>query len=441
MMKTRRFLCLLGALLGLSGCPGPGPCSVGVNPSSTPRDMSIIVVGEQVRLLVSPGIPENCDPAVDVPSPESFSVEISDPNNLPVDSQATLGTPSTSSATIRFTPTKQGRYHVFAAFDPVGGLQQFDLYAARDRSAEAPVQTLTRSYNALERTQHGGWLGDSDFLRDGGLVQQFTGSRLAAAGDVVWAVSSTRIQRLVDTGTGLELSASLTHSQGAAMFLLASANELVILHAGVLQRITFDGTQLASTGVTSWVAGNAPIGQPSLQAILLRTGDQLALVTGKMSTSGSPFLQVCPYTLQGGRFVSSGASCQLLSTEVMGFEPNVLWTGSRFSSLDMFNDVHRMEWTGTALVDQASLPLGQSFKVTTHTPELRNTAIPVITPLFPSLDARNRATVPVYAPDRGILLELLDADIPAPSASPTLLWGAPSSSSTGSRIRIRPSTP
>lgn len=439
MMKTCRFLCLLGALLGLSGCPSSN-CAIAPPPESL-QELSIAVVGTQVSLQVSPGIPSDCEANSVIPSPETIEVQVSDPDNQPVDSVGKLGSPTTSSATVRFTPTKQGRYHVFVGFDPVGGIQQLDLYAARDRSAEAPVQTLSQSCNALERTQHGGWLCDTDFLRNDQFVQRFTGSRLAASGDVVWAVSTTQIQRMVDTGTSLAFSASMPSTQGAAKFLLASADELVILYDTTIQRITFDGTQLTSTGVSSWVPTNSAITQSGMGALLLRTGDQLAIVSGVATRDGSTVIQVCPYKLQDGGFVSTGASCQLFATEVVGFEPNVLWTGNRLTFTDVFTEVHRMEWTGTALVDQASLPLGSSFKVATHTPEARNTAIPVIVPSFPGLNTPNRATVLVYVPDRGILLELLDATIPEPSASPTLLWGSTSSTTTGLRVRTRPSTP
>lgn len=441
MMKILQFLSLFGALLGLSGCPASS-CADLVPPSTSSQDKNVIIVSEQVRLQVSPQKLASCEPTDEVPTPESLTVEISGPDNLPVDSQSSLGSPTTDDATIRFTPTKQGRYHVFAAFDPVGGIQQFDLYAALNRSAEAPLQMLPENCNALERTKRGGFLCDTDFVRDGAVVQRFPNARMAAAGDAVWAVSPTQIMRLADTGTTLELLASRTNSVGQAIFLLASADELVIMYGSALERITFDGTQLTSTGLTTWVPSTQPIHPPSLQAVLLRTGDQLATVVGGGSTTfGTTVIQVCPYQMQQGRFVRTSANCQLLATEVVGFEPNALWIGNGAGVLDNFTDVHRMEWTGTALVDQASLPLGNSFQLIIHTPELRNTAIPVITPFIPSIGTRSRATVPVYTPDRGILLEMLDADVPEPTATTTLLWGNTNPNSGTLHVRTRPSTP
>src|SRR5688572_21634642 len=116
MMKTCRFLFLLGALLGLSGCPET-PCSSGGS-TSAPRGLQpgVILVGEETRLRVSPLLGDACG-AENPESPSSLTVEVSGPDNLLVPSQATLGNPPRASATLAFTPDKPGRYHVFAAFD------------------------------------------------------------------------------------------------------------------------------------------------------------------------------------------------------------------------------------------------------------------------------------------------------------------------------------
>lgn len=440
-MNTLRFLCLLGALLALSGCPDT-PCPGGTTEVPTNALTNLILVGENVRLSVSPTTRLDCDGNSIDSNPETLTVELSDPDNLPVESQSALGKPSSRSATIQFTPEKQGRYHVFAAFDPVGGIQQFDLYSARNRSAEALVQTLPPTCKALERTRRGGWLCDSEFWRDGALVQGFSGTRLAVAGDVIWAVSSTQIIRTVDTGTTLDTSVVLNHSQGAARFLLASADELVILHDHTLQRIVFDGTTLSSTGLTPWQPGTGTVGPQALSGILLRTGDQLATVSGTNERSNFVILTLCPFQLQAGLFVRTAANCQQLATEVLGYEPTALWTGSRFSFVNTFNDIHRMEWTGTTLVDQASLPLGDNFKVTTNMADLRNTLTPVILPNRPVIITGNRPAVPVFSAERrGILLEVLDTEITDPRASPGLLWGSGSTNPTATRIRVRPSAP
>ncbi len=446
MLKPCRFLLLLAGLLGLGGCPNTPDCfDDGVGEAGNPFT-SVIVVGESVRLRVSPTQHNVCADEGDVPVPESLSVEISDPDNQPVENQATLGTPSSSNATVRFTASKQGRYHVLAAFAPVGGIQQFDLYAAKDRSAEAPSQALpTTKCGALERTQHGGWVCDSDFWRDGVRVRQFTGFRLAISGDVVWAVNSTQIQRWVDTGTQLQLTASAAQGYGSASFLLASDDELVALHGAAIARVIFDGLTVVSTGSTSFPPFSGTLGPETLSALLLRTGDQLALVSGAPNpTSSSTFIKVCPYQLQQGTFVRTSADCQFLSGDVVGFEPNALWLASRvFSNSPFANDVRRLTWTGTVLGEQASLPLGDGFRLTVRSPETRSTIIPIIQPLSVLSSTVLLATVPVYSAERrSLLLEVLDTTVTDPDASANLLWGTPSGGgSQGVRIRTRPSTP
>jgi hypothetical protein len=93
-------------------------------------------------------------------------------------------------------------------------------------------------------------------------------------------------------------------------------------------------------------------------------------------------------------------------------------------------------------VEEASLPLGPSFSLSTLTAGARNTLTPVILPFFSLPNTRSRTFVPVYSTEqRGILFEVLDTDMTDPSASPALMWGLPSTGSSGLRIRIRPSTP
>ncbi|WP_224246809.1 hypothetical protein [Hyalangium gracile] len=439
-MNILRLTCLLGALLGLSGCP-TSPCFNG-STSAPPQQTSVVLVGEEVRLRISPLGQSSCDGDIEAPTPLSLSAEISGPDNLPVSSQATLGSPPSSSATVRFTPEKQGRHHVFAAFDPVGGIQQFDLYAARDRSAEAPVQLLSQPCQSLERTRRGGWACDSTFVRDGVLMESFPGFRLAVSGDVVWAISTTQILRFVDTGTALESTATLNYGPSAIRFVLASADEVVLMHDTTLQRFVFDGTQLTSTGLTNWVPGTGSVGPSNLRGVLLRAGDRLATVAGSVTNGSFITLEICAYQLQAGRFVRTTAACQKIGNEVVGFEPSVLWTASKFTFSDSVNDVRRMEWTGTSLVEQASLPLGTNFRIPLRMPESRNTIVPVILSSIPVVPGRNRPTVPVYSPDRrDLLLELLDTEIPEPNASSGLLWGTPATGGTGQRVRIRPSTP
>jgi hypothetical protein len=445
MMMLCRFLFLLGALLGLSGCPDE-PCitdSIGI---PTPQP-GVIVVGEEARMRVTPLILGDCG-SENPESPHTLSVEVSGPDNLPVPNQSALGKPPRASATVTFTPDKPGRYHVFAAFEPVGGIQQFDFYAARNRSAEAPLHTLPQLCGALERTRRGGWVCDSNFVRDGNVVRRFNGARLAVAGDVVWAVDGSQIQRFVDTGTALELTAIWTGGSIPIDALIASETELLAIRAAGIDRIVFDGaTALALKGSAFIPVSSGTVGSTGLRGLLVRSGDLLMVITNASTNStaqppNSFTSQACPYRIEPERILRTTDPCQTFTGDVVGYEPGGLWVGLRFPFGELLADLRWVELTGGKLVEQASLPLGMNFETVKRPFSLRNTAIPVLISPGSPLDSRFRPTIPVYAPDqRGILLEFLDSEMPQPSASTSLLWGGTNGSTSALRIRVRPATP
>lgn len=445
MLKTCRFLLLLGALWGLTGCPDT-QCfdgGVAVFPGAQP---GVIVVGEPVRLEVAPSLVSACGQRFDT-NPESLTVEVYGPDNQLVTSQATLGNPTSALAIVKFTPDKPGRYHIFAAFDPVGGIQQMDLYAARNRSAEAPLFSMPSPCNSLERTQRGGWLCDLQFLRDGKLVKGFTGGRMAVAGDVVWVVSGAQVQRYVDTGTELLLTASLTSSVSLAEFLLATENELLVLRASTLERIVYDGAQTLS--LLSWrpmPLTSGEIGTTGLKGLLVRSGDRLGVVTNAPNSGtgqlNSFTTQICSYRLEGDLIMGTTDPCQTFTGNVVGYEPGVLWVGTPLSFGEQFSDLRRLEWTATGIAEQASLPLGQNFHLSSQPFTQRNWVVPVVMSPISTVGIASRVTVAVYSPERrSILLEMLDTELTNPSASGSLLWTGPASTPLKPRVRVRPTTP
>lgn len=446
MMKLCRFLFLLGALLGLAGCPDE-PCFTDSIGLPGPPPPGVIVVGEEASMRVTPLVFGGCG-TENPESPQTLSVEVYGPDNLPVPSQSALGKPSRASATVTFTPDKPGRYHVFAAFEPVGGIQQFDFYAARNRSAEAPVHTMNRLCGAMERTRRGGWVCDSDFVRDGSVVRQFAGARLAVAGDVVWVVDGSQTQRFVDTGTALELTATLTGGAIPIDTLLASEAELLAIRSAGVDRIVFDGTAaLALKGSAIMPASNGTLGSTGLRGLLVRSGDQLMIVINTSTSSPSQpsnsfTSQACPYRIEPERILRTTDPCQTLTGDVVGYEPGGLWVGTRFPFGEFLADLRWVEMAGGTLVEQASLPLGTNFETVKHSFSGRNTAVPVFASPASPLSTRFQPTMPVYAPDqRTILLEYLDSEMPQPSASTSLQWGAANGSGTTLRIRVRPTTP
>ncbi|HYI01562.1 hypothetical protein [Hyalangium sp.] len=446
MTKMCRFLFFLGALLGLSGCPDT-PCFGGGSTVAPPSQGGVILVGEQVRLQVSPTLNSGCGLEAEA-RPATLTVEVYGPDNQLVESQATLGNPSSALATLKFTPDKPGRYHIFAAFDPIGGIHQFDLYAARDRSAEAIPYTLSKACNGLERTKRGGWLCDSEFVRDGTVVRRFSGNRVAVAGDVVWDVGTSQVQRFVDTGTSLELTGTVSVSASPADFLLASETELLALRGPTLDRILFDGTALAVKGRAQLSSPLGTIGTTGLRAFLLRNGDRLAVVTNAPSGGTSqPFNtftnQVCAYRIEPERIVRTTDPCPTFTGNVVGYEPSVVWVGTPHPFGAGLVDLRRLEWTAaTGIAEQASLPLGMNFEVLTLEFNMRNSVVPVIINPATGVNSRTRATIAVYAPEqRAILLELLDAEFTAPSASTHLMWNPPTTGLQNSKVRVRPTTP
>lgn len=441
-MKILRLFPLLMALAGLSGCPEE-PCFGGGVSVPPPVQPGIILVGEETTLRLAPNFVGGCDPE-DTPTPSSLTVEVSDPDNQPVEHIASLGSPASGVSTLRFTARKPGRHHIFAAFDPVGGVQQFDVHAAMDYSRAEPALTLPRPCIRLERTGQGAFVCDQDVLRDGAPVQSFTDSRLAVVGDVVWAVSPSRIQRYVDSGSALTLTATLENGRGPPEVLQASEDELVVISSSVVQRFTFSGTALAITGTALWTPTSIPISFSGPMVLAVRTGDRLGIVTrtGLGSTTG---YQVCPHGLEAGRFVRTTEACSSFSGVVVGYEPDALWVGDpqSFSETD-FTSLRYVQWTATGLVEQALLPLSFNLKLGVHPFNSRQTVAPTLTSTTAAINPLPITTVAVYSADRrSILMEHLGLGTPETLASQRLIWAPPfASQPNGSTVvRVRPSAP
>jgi len=441
-MKTLRLFPLCLALAGLSGCPETPCFGDQVTPPIQP---GMILVGEETSLRLAPIFVSGCTPE-ETPTPTSLTVEVSDPDNQPVEHHSSLGSPSTSMSTLRFTARKPGRHHVFAAFDPVGGVQQFDLHAAMDSSQEAPALRLPRSCTALERTQRGAFVCDQEVLRDGSTVQRFTDGRLAVVGDVVWVVSPLSVRRYVDSGSTLTLTATVENRQGTAEALHASENELVVLYSSVVQRFSFSGTELATTAAAPWTASPAPISLTGPNVLAVRAGDRLGIVTrATSSATNTPGYQVCPHRLEAGRFVRTTEACSSLSGTVVGYEPDALWVGDPrpFSETDFLN-LRYVQWTAEGLVEQASLPLGLNLALRTRPFLSRQTAVPTIISTSAATNPLPITAVALYSADRrAILLEHLGLGTPETTANPRLIWAPPPDSqpNTGTVLRVRQPAP
>jgi len=439
-MMTRILNAMVWLLpLGLCGCPSNESCNA--SPSSNPDiPVALLVVGEPVEMTLSAFENGGCAPVGVLP--ERLTVEITRPDGQLVPNEATVDEPRAHRGLLRFTPENPGLHHFLATFEPVGGIEQFDLHVARDRSAEAPLTSHRSTCNTLERTDHGSLVCSSQVFRaDGFLLANLPEGRTAVAGNVVWVADNTRIQRYVDTGTKLELSATLSHAEGAAAFLMATPDELLVLYPLALQRLTFDGAALVSTGRTAW-AGATPIDISSqrLQGVLLRSGPRVALVSSAPASEGQG-LQACAYQLEAAGPVRTGEPCQFLAGSLLGYERSVLWMGTPAPVTLRTETLRRMEWTGNQLETRGSLFVGPSLGVDTS--GIRGpTSVPILKGAPYELRGLPiRASVPVYLPGEDQLsLEVLDTEIEYPQASPTLFWGTPRNGS-GTRIRTRPLPP
>ncbi len=444
-MMTRLFNAMVWLLpLGLWGCSSSSDTPCNTTPDPTPNPfMALLVVGEPVRMSLSPFESGGCAPVGVLP--ERLTAELTGPDGQVVPSEASMNLPISLNGTLRFTPQSPGLHHFIAAFEPVGGLQQFELHAARDGSAKAPLTKYTGSCQTLERTDHGSLVCSSQVIRaDGFLLANLPAGRTAVAGNVVWLAGSTRIQRYVDTGTGttLELSATLNHTEGAAGFIMATPDELLVLYPQALRRFTFDGTALVSTGRTAWAGSDTLVNVSSLRipGLLLRSGDRLALISHD-PPSPQQWLQACAYQLEASGPVRTSEPCQPLSDRLLGYERSVLWMGTPIFGRHGIETLHRMEWTGSRMEPRGSLSVGPSLGVGVSSVQ-GPTAVPILRGAPYELRGLPlRAGVPVYLPGEDRLaIESLDVDIADPQASSTLLWGT-SRSGSGSRIRQRPSTP
>ena len=379
----------------------------------------IILAGQQATLQVFPTPFSSCE----VPPPTSVVAEVEGPSGELLPSQITLGPPDWP-AILEFTPVQPGRHHILAAFSHSGGLHQFELQAALDRSAQSTIESLPTGCGSLERTLQGAWVCDSEVVRDGRSVGAFSGARLAVAGDVIWVVDGETVWRYLDNGSTLVLTGSFKHERGGPEFLLAAPSELTVLHPHELVPYTFQDGVVISGDAAPWARPNGPIGPEGPYGVLLREGDRLATVT--RSPNGSEFnVEVCPYQLLSGQLQSTAGGCPRLPGEIIGFEPGVLWTktpptvnGGR--PLPAF--IYRWLWTDGQLVEQGVLPLAERIDFLAQ--PLRHTAaVPLVQDVSPGGPPPITAVVS-WSPERKVLLlECLDAEIYHPWASPSFYWG------------------
>ena len=208
-------LALAIAGLGLGGCseddfdciPSPGPIN------QVERAPGVVVAGQRVRMEVTPasGSPAVAAWRAPFPSPPRprSKVRTVSPSRTSSPWSSSPGWPrSSSSPAAPGSPPHHRHVLAHRRAPPVRS------HAAWDRSAEAPSEPLPLNCSSLERTSKGAWVCDTSVVRGSTVVKSFPGTSLAVAGDVIWVVGSLNIQRFVDTGADLVLSATYAHRNG-----------------------------------------------------------------------------------------------------------------------------------------------------------------------------------------------------------------------------------
>jgi hypothetical protein len=138
-----------------------------------------------------------------------------------------------------------------------------------------------------------------------------------------------RVRRFVDTGTSLELTATLSlEGLGGTSSRLATEDELVMLDTTAITRVTFAQGQ----GLTAWPPFRLPsryrgaFGSDFIEGLLLRSGERLLWVSASLTPAVEFVSSVCPLRLGAeGGFVADELPCQTVPGMPIGSEPGVLW--------------------------------------------------------------------------------------------------------------------
>ncbi|MFY1824929.1 hypothetical protein ACN47A_03380 [Myxococcus fulvus] len=425
-MKSRGVLLLALALL--TGCPGDLPPEECFLTGAAEPSTLIIAEGEAASVLVPATSPQVCDTPEDAHTPESVTVEVHGPDNLPVPATAEL-TAGTWFATVRFTPTSTGRHHVIVAFAPVGSLRQFDVHVAQDERSRPPAASLTARPSCLfvDRTRGGTWLCDSLALREPGDPLQFVGRdnqpATAVAGDVVWAMTDTEVRRYVDPGTGpLVLTGTAPFPPGSydtdrtPHSRLATEDEYLVADATTLHRYVFrEGEGVLAFSNTPWSTLATPqltFGADSTRVILLRGGDTVWLVSSAHdSVTFTPRTKACPFQVDAQGFYrpSTTRACQVLIGDPVGHGEGVVWTRSVVQTSTGFSPVlhrhevstaHGIEEAGALSLDSSIASFVQELRPGPSHPLLGSSsgAGPIATPRW---NAERTALVLALLPDPG----------------------------------------
>lgn len=445
-MKSIHLLLPLAVLLAGAGCSdsedeAQEPCASVVSRGITQPLTAFLAVGTPADLTVrADEIPRCQDRQGTRLGPDTVTAEVYGPGNTLVPSDILLHAEAEPPwARLRFTPPLPGAYHAIVSFAPVGGLQQMGLLAGTDRSGMPVVAELSRTSCAhVDRTSKGTWLCDDAALSPGAQAWRTLGNRakVAVAGDVVWVADSGRVQRFVDTGTSLELTATVSPREflDDTSSRLATENELVLRSGDWVHRITFTQDQgLTAHPAFRWPAQQGlGFGEDQIRALLVRSGERVLWVYNESQGPGSQSRShACPLQLGAhGGIVLADAPCEPLPGVPVGSEPGALWVRTyeveHIGDLRVARDtLHRWAAREGRLVEQAVLPLRALATL-----QNRSLGVGDVVPLLFQRASASRVALPALSPEQdALVVELFSS---GSRASSRFLW----THGTGSPVRV-----
>ena len=305
------------SLLWLAGC-GPAPFHYRLHEHA--RGPEVVFAGTAVRLelfVTTPG--EN---ARDTSNPSTLRCSVTAPSGTSVECVATRWVrPSldedNGTAKLSFTPSESGWHDVMATVAE-GGEFRWRLYALEKRGEV--ITTLDRRCGWLDRFADGAWLCDGVFLREGELAQPLHVELTALSGDFVWTFASGRLARLREPLAGQSFTLpgqTFDTGLGTITALLATPDEVLVVHRQGVLRIALDGTgALAQTATRSTSFADQSVAR-RLGDVLLVGSTLVPFVVGT-DPAAPPDAQseVCTFTITHSEF--SPVACRRYPGQVRG---------------------------------------------------------------------------------------------------------------------------
>ncbi|MFT3837433.1 MAG: hypothetical protein QM723_10605 [Myxococcaceae bacterium] len=319
------------AALALTGCPGssaPMPsCPVrgGAGGGTGTSAVGVIgLVGTPMNVELAILLPLSC--SGEPPAVSRVDVSVADPVNAVVASTASAPSQigADARATITFTPTRPGRYHLVARFQPDLGSVQQDVLVALDKTGVAPNTIDVPALNCLQIDLSGDTLLCLDLvfyetwlrtIRAGQVVDSVRANAFALSQDRVWLQGaddqSVSLYQLEADGT-LSATGSAAIAINGTPRIFASGDRALVVDMNSFIEVRFS----PDAGFTL----SPEIGLPPTNSGMGSGGQFVPDVGVTAVPTGA---QVCSYSAAAGGFADAG--CSPASLDVVGFDDDGVW--------------------------------------------------------------------------------------------------------------------